>query len=787
MSSPKDAKQAVSCRHGKDTGSCVSAALVPAGGEREPYLFTPSLELTFRGHRSTVLAASFRPMALSHSQPLRGNRSSSQREANTPCILSGGADGCVFLWSACSDVRASRFVGHRGPVRDCVWSSRAQLIASAGHDGFVRLWLPSLRRSSSVVRSTSFRGASFGSGEDNCYCWRAHAGPVRAVAAAPDDDYLYTAGDDKAVKCWDLNYVPSRVSSTGMSGGHKFVCGFVGGHQNWVRTVAVSSGRGFLPSHVSLVASGGDDRTVQVWDPRSRRPSHSFYEHTDCVRSVDFHPDGCSIATGSSDHTINVYDLRGNRLLQHYSAHDGAVNEVRFAPTGSWLISASADGTAKLWDLKEGCLYCTLSAHKGGVYTSRFSDDGRHLVTGGHDGLVMMWRSGLLQVQPTCSSYTGMEKYPLLGANMQCLQSECSASVGSKPHSADGCRIKGTAVATFVDVNGGPRSSAVGTKATDASPVGSRHGCCTEPSGSGDSRRAVCPKAKVTDPQSEKPIGFFVTSSHNSLVSSQRPPLPRPSPQVISGETMGAGAKVVAGPDDCPHSTYVRDDPGEGVETRVHRAGTAARLERGCTGGKPGFNPRNGGAVSAPMRGENQVEDVDMFLDSCLAQDERRNKVIEQRCRQQQRNQSCPNGTCMSSTAGAGSNVREEVVWLDEDGEEEVSVVEYTDDVPGVEHGNGFSNQASATQCPFGRMEVSNKEDTCTIDGRVARLEKAYAQLVEEVQLSRKQTANVLHKQQESWELHKQQQRTEIEQLRVMMEGLVSQQDALLEALRKVR
>ncbi|PWU90891.1 hypothetical protein C4B63_47g67 [Trypanosoma cruzi] len=393
----------LSAKRSSDSVARQSGTIVEATDPLNLQPFRPSLVLTFRGHRSGVLAAGFQPSASSLLER-RGDTS----DVIPTYAFSSGADGLVFLWSAKPTVRALRFTGHRGPVYDCAWSPHAHLIASAGHDGFVRLWLPSLRRSGGLTAPFTNDNSP-----ENCCHWRAHGGPVRSIAIAPHDDHLYTAGDDKSVKCWDLNYASSATCVKG--GGNKFVCGFTGGHQNWVRTVAVSGGgahdSGVLPTHISLVASGGDDRTVQVWDPRSRRPTHTFYEHTGSVRSVDFHPDGCSLATGSADHTINVFDLRRNQLLQHYDAHDGGVNEVCFAPTGSWLLSASADGAVKMWDLKEGYLYCTLNAHEGAVSTARFSDDGTCFTTAGQDGIVMVWRSGLPRVSPAYANYPNIHLY----------------------------------------------------------------------------------------------------------------------------------------------------------------------------------------------------------------------------------------------------------------------------------------------------------------------------------------------------------------------------------------
>lgn len=116
----------------------------------------------------------------------------------------------------------------------------------------------------------------------------------------------------------------------------------------------------------SLVVSGGDDKTVRLWDCRSRACVHTFYDHTATVNSVVWHPSGNCFASGSSDQTVKVWDVHTKQLLQHYPAHMGAVTSLAFHPrcflhdtmnwksfrllpySGNFLLSGSADSTVKV-------------------------------------------------------------------------------------------------------------------------------------------------------------------------------------------------------------------------------------------------------------------------------------------------------------------------------------------------------------------------------------------------------------------------------------------------------
>ncbi len=89
------------------------------------------------------------------------------------------------------------------------------------------------------------------------------------------------------------------------------------GHEKQILTLA------FSPSGLVL-ASGGMDNTVILWDVPAAKVLAKLPGHTDAIRTVAFSPNGKMLASGGDDHTIiiwNVSDyskrivLRGHREL----------------------------------------------------------------------------------------------------------------------------------------------------------------------------------------------------------------------------------------------------------------------------------------------------------------------------------------------------------------------------------------------------------------------------------------------------------------------------------------
>lgn len=78
------------------------------------------------------------------------------------------------------------------------------------------------------------------------------------------------------------------------------------GHSNRVYCVK------FNKSDDNMVASGGWDNTVQIYDTRYRGPIKSLWGPHICGETIDFRRDGYTMVTGSyrTENCIEVWDLR---------------------------------------------------------------------------------------------------------------------------------------------------------------------------------------------------------------------------------------------------------------------------------------------------------------------------------------------------------------------------------------------------------------------------------------------------------------------------------------------
>jgi len=80
--------------------------------------------------------------------------------------------------------------------------------------------------------------------------------------------------------------------------------------------------------------------------------------HVGQVNAAAFSPDGSLLASGGDDATIRVWQTSNGSLLQTLTNHNSSVSSVVFSTTNR-LASWSADSTVRLWDLISGALVRT--------------------------------------------------------------------------------------------------------------------------------------------------------------------------------------------------------------------------------------------------------------------------------------------------------------------------------------------------------------------------------------------------------------------------------------------
>jgi WD40 repeat protein len=129
-------------------------------------------------------------------------------------------------------------------------------------------------------------------------------------------------------------------------------------HSGWATTVSFSS-------NGKILASGGTDSTVKVWNAENGRLLFTLEGHLSDITNISFRPDGKILASSSEDGTVRVWNVENGLEISTLEGHLGSVTSVMFSPDGKTLASAGIDNTIKLWNLEldldnligRGCLW----------------------------------------------------------------------------------------------------------------------------------------------------------------------------------------------------------------------------------------------------------------------------------------------------------------------------------------------------------------------------------------------------------------------------------------------
>lgn len=134
----------------------------------------------------------------------------------------------------------------------------------------------------------------------------------------------------------------------------------------------------FAPSGYRFVA-GMADRSVKIFDAKTRKTMRVFTGHKFPCRAVAWSPKGTRIASGAENAEIRVWDLKtGN----HFSlrGHQRAIQALWFSRDGKKLISTADDDVIRVWDLNKKKSVLMIKGAGVNVYGARFDRSGRRII-----------------------------------------------------------------------------------------------------------------------------------------------------------------------------------------------------------------------------------------------------------------------------------------------------------------------------------------------------------------------------------------------------------------------
>ncbi|MDJ0510521.1 MAG: NB-ARC domain-containing protein [Crocosphaera sp.] len=201
---------------------------------------------------------------------------------------------------------------------------------------------------------------------------------VLSVAISPNSENLAISDIEGQLYVWKMN----RESNIKLA-----LSGIFKGHFKWLRSIA------FSPNN-KIIASGGEDTTVRLWDIETQKCLEVLEGHLDRVRKVIFSPNGNILASCGDDRTIKLWDVNNRELITTLTGHEDRVRGIQFSSDGKFIISASEDNAVIIWDSETYFIKkeFKLKEQKNNPLRELFlSPDNQSFATGCDDYIVRLW------------------------------------------------------------------------------------------------------------------------------------------------------------------------------------------------------------------------------------------------------------------------------------------------------------------------------------------------------------------------------------------------------------
>jgi len=203
---------------------------------------------------------------------------------------------------------------------------------------------------------------------------QAHRGPVFCVKTSKSGKLIASGGSDCTVQIWNSD---SYEHITGIKGHIDSVWSLCFGHDE------------------DIIISGGGDNNILISQISTSKVLTTINSHTQSVLSLALHPTQPQLLSGSDDFHVKIFDITTLDSPQQVAVlddHSAAVRGIVYTPVGDRFVTCSEDSSVAVWCSVSFCKVMTFQAHLLSIRCLAVTPDGQQLVTGGSDRVINVWR-----------------------------------------------------------------------------------------------------------------------------------------------------------------------------------------------------------------------------------------------------------------------------------------------------------------------------------------------------------------------------------------------------------
>ncbi|HLO55496.1 MAG TPA: caspase family protein [Saprospiraceae bacterium] len=352
---------------------------------------------------------------LNHSSSITSAEFSTSNKYNTLVhnyILTSGDDGIIKLWHSRTGQLIRSYYGHRGGVKNSIFSPDCNFILSYGQDDSLKLWethtgkiVYSLNENDKQIEHIDF----LPDGKNIFVALRTNIlSHYKGTDTKMEGEYRILKTISGTINCKIDNFNPTLHSFEFCADGDQLI---INNGDKKVSVYNTKTGKNifslegyskeinvanFFPAnsifeHKNILIVSKDDGTILDFETGKIISKFKVNLEKYCNLPL-ISPKGNYILSSISDDSLSIINKESLTLNQY------KLLKSCYSPNDEYLLTYGEENILKVFDLKTGKLVFTFVGHEDEIYTAIFSpktkDDpkgGKYLATGSRDSTIIIW------------------------------------------------------------------------------------------------------------------------------------------------------------------------------------------------------------------------------------------------------------------------------------------------------------------------------------------------------------------------------------------------------------